>query len=60
MQGWITQLDPTRFQVSAYHTGSKHDAETEFARAHCHRFVQGPHSIETVATRSSSPTGRTS
>jgi protein O-GlcNAc transferase len=47
MRAWIAELDRTRFQVSAYHTGSKHDAATEFARAHCQNFVQGPNSIET-------------
>ena len=49
VRGWVAELDRTRFQVSAYHTGSKQDAETELARAHCHRFVQGPNSTERVA-----------
>jgi predicted O-linked N-acetylglucosamine transferase (SPINDLY family) len=46
IKGWVTQLDPRRFQLFAYHTGSKQDAETEIARARCHRFVQGPPSVE--------------
>ena len=35
-----------RFQVFGYHTGCEQDAETAVAREHCHRFVQGPLSIE--------------
>jgi protein O-GlcNAc transferase len=46
VRAWINELDRTRFQVSAYHTGSKHDSETEFARTRCQNFVQGPNSIE--------------
>jgi protein O-GlcNAc transferase len=46
VRGWVSQLDPQRFQVFGYHTGPKGDAETEFARQHCHRFVEGPNSIE--------------
>jgi protein O-GlcNAc transferase len=46
IKGWVTQLDPKRFEVFAYHTGSKQDAETAIARAHCHRFEQGPRSTE--------------
>ena len=49
VKGWVTQLDPKRFQVSGYHTGTKQDAETALARQRCHRFVQGPHSTETLA-----------
>ncbi len=46
MKGWITQLDPKRFQVFGYNTGFKKDGETEVARKHCHRFVDGPHPIK--------------
>jgi protein O-GlcNAc transferase len=46
VRAWIAELDRSRFHVSAYHTGAKQDSETEFARAHCQNFVQGPNSIE--------------
>ena len=45
-RSWVTQLDPQRFQVYGYSTSFKKDAETEVARTHCHRFVEGPHSLE--------------
>ena len=45
-KGWVTQLDPQRFQVFGYSTGFKNDGETELARKHCHRFVEGPQSLE--------------
>jgi predicted O-linked N-acetylglucosamine transferase (SPINDLY family) len=40
-RGWVTQLDPKRFQVFAYNLGFKKDAETELARKLCHRYVDG-------------------
>jgi protein O-GlcNAc transferase len=46
VRGWVSQLDPKRFQVSGYYTGSSQDAETALARQFCHRFVQGPASTE--------------
>jgi predicted O-linked N-acetylglucosamine transferase (SPINDLY family) len=46
LRGWVTQLDPQRFQVFGYDTGYKHDKESALAPQHCHRYVQGPHSIE--------------
>jgi protein O-GlcNAc transferase len=45
-KAWVAQLDPKRFQVSGYSIGFERDSETELARKHCHRFVEGPHSIE--------------
>jgi protein O-GlcNAc transferase len=44
-KGWATQLDPKRFRVFCYSTGFKNDGETEFARKHCHRFVEGQRSL---------------
>jgi len=44
IKGWVTQLDPRRFQVFGYHTGPQQDAETAIARERCARFVQGPRS----------------
>jgi predicted O-linked N-acetylglucosamine transferase (SPINDLY family) len=46
VKGWVSQLDPKRFQVFGYHTGVQQDAETALARQHCRRFVQGPNSTE--------------
>jgi predicted O-linked N-acetylglucosamine transferase (SPINDLY family) len=46
IRGWVSQLDPERFQLFGYHTGSKRDSETALARERCHKFVQGPHSTE--------------
>jgi predicted O-linked N-acetylglucosamine transferase (SPINDLY family) len=46
VRGWLTQLDPKRFQVFCYNTSYKQDAETEIARQHSHRFEQGPHPVE--------------
>jgi predicted O-linked N-acetylglucosamine transferase (SPINDLY family) len=46
IQGWLGQLDRTRFRLFGYYTGTASDAETERARSLCERFVQGPLSIE--------------
>ena len=58
VKGWVSQLDPKRFQVSGYYIGAGQDSETALARQLCHRFVQGPPRPNTGG-RSSSPTGRT-
>jgi len=46
VRGWVTQLDKKRFQVFCYNTSYKQDAETEIAKAHAHRFEQGPRPAE--------------
>jgi predicted O-linked N-acetylglucosamine transferase (SPINDLY family) len=46
VRGWVTELDPKRFQVFCYNTSYKQDAETEVAKAHAHRYEQGPHPVE--------------
>ena len=46
LRGWVTQLDPQRFEVFGYHTGTQDDGETAVAASHCHRFVRGPNSTE--------------
>ena len=46
IRGWLSKIDRQQFQVFGYYTGVKRDAETEQAIALCHRFVQGPLSIE--------------
>jgi hypothetical protein len=46
VKGWVSQLDPKRFQVSGYYLGNGQDSETALARQLCHRFVQGPASTE--------------
>jgi predicted O-linked N-acetylglucosamine transferase (SPINDLY family) len=46
IKGWLTQLDRRQFQILGYHTGTREDAVTEEAKGLCHRFVQGPRSID--------------
>ncbi len=41
-RGWVEGLDRARFELIGYHTSGFCDAETERARAHFDRFVQGP------------------
>ena len=45
IRGWLEGLDPTRFELFAYHLGSLRDVETERARRLCAQFVQGPLSV---------------
>lgn len=40
LEGWLTQLDRSRFEVTGFHTGSTTDAQTGRAAAWCDRFVQ--------------------
>lgn len=40
-RGWLTQLDPKRFQTFVYNPGFKKDAETELAQKHAYRYVAG-------------------
>ncbi|MBO0737259.1 MAG: tetratricopeptide repeat protein [Alphaproteobacteria bacterium] len=46
IQGWLGQLDRSRFRLFGYYTDAVSDAETERARSLCDRFVQGPLSID--------------
>jgi protein O-GlcNAc transferase len=46
VRGWVSQLDPKRFELFGYHTGFQQDGETALARQHCRRFVQGPNPTE--------------
>ena len=41
IEGWLKHLDRQRFEIFAYHTGSKEDAATRFAAASADKFVQG-------------------
>ena len=40
LKGWLSELDRSRFEVTAYHTGAVEDGQTEVARALC-RVVTG-------------------
>ena len=61
VRGWVSQLDPKRFQVFGYHTGSaSRTPRRRSPRQHCHHFVQGPQLDRATGGRSSSPTGRMS
>ncbi len=42
IQGWLGQLDRTRFRLFGYYTGIDSDAATAEAAALCERFVRGP------------------
>ena len=46
IKGWLSELDRTRFQLFGYHTGSKHDRETDAAAKLCARFVEGTRPLE--------------
>jgi predicted O-linked N-acetylglucosamine transferase (SPINDLY family) len=41
LEGWLTQLDRSRFEVIGIHTGRTTDAQTARAAGWCDRFVQG-------------------
>ena len=41
IEGWLTQIDRSRFALYGYHTGTIHDAETDLAARLCDRFVEG-------------------
>ena len=41
LEGWLTQLDRSRFEVIGFHTGRTADAHTARAAGWCDRFVQG-------------------
>jgi predicted O-linked N-acetylglucosamine transferase (SPINDLY family) len=42
IKGWVEQLDPDRFHITAYYTGAESDPETETAKRLCRNFIQGP------------------
>ncbi|HLJ06426.1 MAG TPA: tetratricopeptide repeat protein [Acetobacteraceae bacterium] len=41
LEGWLSQLDRSRFEIIAFHTSPLSDAVTTRAAALCDRFVQG-------------------
>ncbi|HVC60398.1 MAG TPA: tetratricopeptide repeat protein [Acetobacteraceae bacterium] len=41
LEGWLTQLDRSRFEVIGFHTGRTADGQTARAARWCDRFVQG-------------------
>jgi predicted O-linked N-acetylglucosamine transferase (SPINDLY family) len=41
LDGWLTQFDRDRFEVTAFHTGRMSDADTARAAGLCDRFVHG-------------------
>jgi predicted O-linked N-acetylglucosamine transferase (SPINDLY family) len=46
IRGWLKMLNRDRFRLLGYHTGIERDGETDVAASLCHRFVQGPLSLE--------------
>jgi protein O-GlcNAc transferase len=45
LEGWLTQLDRGRFEVTGFHTGRTADAVTARCAGWCERFVQGLPSV---------------
>jgi protein O-GlcNAc transferase len=41
LEGWLTQLDRSRFEVIGFHTGRVQDAQTARCAGWCDRFVHG-------------------
>ena len=41
LEGWLTQLDRSRFEIIGFHTSPLSDAVTTRAASQCDRFVQG-------------------
>ncbi len=40
LEGWLSELDRSRFEVIGFHTGLVADPHTEWAAARCDRFIQ--------------------
>ena len=45
LKGWVTQLNRECFALYGYATNERADAETDIARTHCVKFVQGKFKI---------------
>ena len=41
VRGWVEQLDPAKFELHLFHTGTGRDAETEWAARRATKLVQG-------------------
>ncbi|MGB1251988.1 MAG: hypothetical protein ACPG8W_15330 [Candidatus Promineifilaceae bacterium] len=54
LKGWLAALDKDRFEITGYHLSKRSDTETDFARHHCHHFVEGERSLEEWAAKISS------
>ena len=46
VKGWISQLNKNRFTLFGYSLGDRQDSETDIARKHLTRLVEGPNSLE--------------
>ncbi len=40
VKGWLGQIDPGRFEVTAFSLGAAENAQTQFARSHAARFMR--------------------
>lgn len=56
-KGWVTHLDPARFEAHVFQLDGTSDGETEFARSHVSGFVAAPHSLPAwvLAIRAAQP-----
>lgn len=41
LRGWVEHLDPVRFELHLFHTGTTQDAETRWAASRVHRLQRG-------------------
>jgi protein O-GlcNAc transferase len=53
LEGWLTQIDRTQFEIIGFHTGRITDDQTARAAALCDQFVQGASSWQTAITNAS-------
>ncbi len=44
LEGWLSEIDRERFEITGFHTGFVHDQQTVHASRLCGRFVHGPRS----------------
>jgi len=45
-KGWITHMDPSRFEIHVFHLGRSADAETAYARREATDFIDAPRTLE--------------
>jgi protein O-GlcNAc transferase len=46
IQGWLENIDKTKFRIYGYHTGRTKDNCTEMCRRQCHRFIEDIQSFD--------------
>lgn len=51
LEGWLTQIDRSRFELIGFHTGRVWDRSTELAAGACDKFVHGLNSVQSWSRR---------